>query len=70
MFVLIEFKEVDGGGVAVVSEAWLTPRKREVFWPPVKDQKQFNKLLNTKDLDISKWKLFQIERCLYETGMR
>jgi len=66
-YVLIEFD--DGGGVAVVRKTWITPRKREVFWPPMKDPKTFNKVLeNTLHPDTEKWKLYSILRCLYETG--
>lgn len=66
-FVLVEFD--DGGGVAVVRKTWLTPRKREVFWPPMKDQRTFDKtLINTEHADIEKWKLYPVVRCLYETG--
>ncbi|EFN62596.1 hypothetical protein EAG_06404, partial [Camponotus floridanus] len=60
-YVLIEFD--DGGGVAVVRKTWITPRKREVFWPPMKDQKTFNKVLeNTLYPDTEKWKLYSIVR--------
>lgn len=38
-YVVIEFS--DGGGVAVVRNIWLTPRKKEVFWPPIKNQRTF-----------------------------
>jgi len=65
-FVIIEFD--DGGGVAIVRSTWLTPRKREVFWPPTKDQKTFNKILeNIAHADTEKWKLYPILRCLFET---
>lgn len=66
-YVLIEFE--DGGGVAIIRKTWLTPRKKEVFWPPLKDQKTFDKILeNTKYPDTEKWKLYPILKCLYETG--
>lgn len=66
-YVLIEFE--DGGGVAVVRKTWITPRKKEVFWPPLKDQKTFDKILETtKYPDTEKWKVYSILKCLYETG--
>lgn len=66
-YVVIEFS--DGGGVAVVRNIWLTPRKKEVFWPPMKDQRTFDKILEkTVHADTEKWKLYPIQRCLFETG--
>lgn len=46
MFNLIEFE--DNGGLAVVCDHWLTPRKKEVFWPPVKEQRLYNKIVKEK----------------------
>jgi len=64
-YVLIEFD--DGGGVAVVRKTWITPRKKEVFWLPMKDQKTFYKVLeSTLYPDTEKWKLYSILRCLYD----
>lgn len=31
--------------VSVINAAWLTPFKKEAYWPPCKDQKLFQKLL-------------------------
>lgn len=36
-YVVVEFDEKHGGGVAAVNSAWLTPFKKEVFWPPYED---------------------------------
>ncbi|RLU23883.1 hypothetical protein DMN91_004091 [Ooceraea biroi] len=41
-FTGIEFTDDSGGGVALVSSQWLTPRKQEVFWPPYKFQSQYD----------------------------
>ncbi|XP_067208313.1 uncharacterized protein [Linepithema humile] len=66
-YVLIEFDD-GGGSVAVVRSTWLTPRKREVFWPPVKDQKTFNKILESVvHAHTATWKLYPVQRCLFET---
>lgn len=45
MFTLIQFDDNDGANLAVVSTNWLTPRKKEVFWPPYKNNTSFNKAL-------------------------
>lgn len=70
MFSVVEFKECDGGGVALINSQWLTPRKKEVFWPPVKDTNKFNKLLKEKEqsIDTEKWSIYEVQRVFYETG--
>lgn len=70
MYTIVEFKESDGGGIAIVNNSWLTPRKRRVFWPPTKEQKHFDKLVqSSEEIDEKIWKLYHIERCHYETGI-
>lgn len=69
MFAVVEFSE-DEGGLAVVKSSWLTPRKKNVFWPPIKDTKQFKKtLLCNKDPSKDSWLLYGISRIFYESGM-
>lgn len=71
MYSVIEFDESKegNGGLAIINTQWLTPRKHEVLWPPIKDQKQFNKLLSSNaEADATKWKLYSIRRCFYATG--
>jgi len=67
-FVGIEFGSC-GGGVALVHSSWLTPRKQEVFWPPFKQQSQFNKAL-TKGTspEESTWQLYPVKRSFFEIG--
>lgn len=68
MFAVVEFSE-DEGGLAVVKSSWLTPRKRNVFWPLIKDTKQFNKiLLSREDTSKESWLLYGIARIFYESG--
>ncbi|CAG9762341.1 unnamed protein product [Ceutorhynchus assimilis] len=69
MFAVIEFKEADGGGLSLVNSQWLTPRKQEVFWPPIKNSSNFSKVLRRveQDIDPDKWKLFGVEKVFYET---
>lgn len=70
MFAIVEFIDQEGGGLSIVSKEWVTPRKKEVFWPPVKDQQTFNKLLKRPDqcVNADTWKLYKIKRLFYETG--
>ncbi|KAF5277456.1 hypothetical protein FQR65_LT15986 [Abscondita terminalis] len=64
MYSLIEFK--DDEGLSIVNSGWLTPRKREVFWPPVKDQSAFNKVVRKSEVDSETWKLYSINKVYYE----
>lgn len=68
VFVGIEFCEADGGGIALIHEKWLTPRKREVWWPPVKQQDQFSKALKKGESPASNWKIFSVSRTFFEEG--
>lgn len=66
-YIGVQFEEE--GSLALVNELWITPRKREVFWPPVKNQIQFDKLLkNSARPDEDTWKLYKISRCIFECG--
>lgn len=70
MFSVIQFDESDGGSVSIVHSKWLTPRRREVHWPPIKDGKAYNRLL-TQNVDNSpddNWKLYGVKRIFAETG--
>ncbi|KMQ91808.1 hypothetical protein RF55_8283 [Lasius niger] len=68
-FTGIEFTDDSGGGIALVSSQWLTPRKQEVFWPPYKFQFQYDKAIKkgvVPEQDGS-WKIYKIKRCFFET---
>ncbi|KYQ53447.1 hypothetical protein ALC60_00009 [Trachymyrmex zeteki] len=69
MFTVIQFDEISGASLAVVSTKWLTPRKKEVFWPPYKNVTTFNKALKKhEDVNEEKWTLYKVQRIFYETG--
>lgn len=71
MFSVIEFKEASGGGLSIINTKWLTPRKQEVHWPPIKDSFAFSKVVRKVEQDIDqKWKLYQVEKIYYTTGIR
>ncbi|VEN53678.1 unnamed protein product [Callosobruchus maculatus] len=64
-YLLVEF---DDGGIAVVAKSKLMPRKKQVFWPPVKQQTNFDRYV--KDLieaDTGNWRPFVIKRLFHET---
>lgn len=69
MFSVVEFNEQFGGGLAVVHCKWFTPLKREVFWPPYKDNKSYRKALKQGEEISDTWSLFPITKCYYTTGM-
>lgn len=66
MYSVVEF--TTDGSVSVVRTEWISPKKREVFWPPEKDPTKFEKLL-TKGKEItSDWKLYDIAQEFFDTG--
>lgn len=68
-FTGVEFSAESGGGVALVCSHWLTPRKKECFWPPVKTNLHYDKCL-TKCATPNEnyWKLYSVSRCFFETS--
>ncbi|KAJ8934549.1 hypothetical protein NQ318_004979 [Aromia moschata] len=67
-FVLIEFSASEGGGISIVHNEWMSPRKTEVYWPPYKEQSQFNRALKRGEkVNTETWKLFKIARCFYSS---
>lgn len=49
-------------------KSWFTPLKREVWWPPYKQQSSFNKAVQKGEIpDENSWKLYSVHRlCFYE----
>lgn len=66
MYSLVQFKDIDGGTLSIVNTEWLTPRKCEVYWPPVKGTKAFERLLTCSPNE--KWPLYGVQRVFCETG--
>lgn len=65
----MQFDELSGGNLAVISNNWLTPRKKEVFWPLYKNVAAFNKALKKhEDVDEDTWTLYNVHRLFYETS--
>ncbi|CAG9840758.1 unnamed protein product [Diabrotica balteata] len=57
-----EFDEKEGGSVAVVHQNWLTPRKKEVYWPPYKTQALYDKAVKKGDSCTEDWQIFRVKR--------
>ncbi|CAH0547151.1 unnamed protein product [Brassicogethes aeneus] len=63
----IQFEEQDGpGSIALIINNWLTPRKKEVFWPPYKTQFTFNRALEKKESAQKNWTLYKVSRIFFE----
>lgn len=71
-FVGIEFAAEDsteeGGAVSLVHSSWLTPRKQEVWWPPVKHQDLFQKTLRKGTVPQNTWDIHKVKRCFFAEG--
>lgn len=63
-FLGIQFSDDDS--IAIVSKAWLTPRKQEVLWPPIKKNKEILMLLQSNSEPSADWPVFGIKRCFFE----
>ncbi|KAL4718597.1 hypothetical protein ACJJTC_012099 [Scirpophaga incertulas] len=68
MYSVVQFSESEGGTISVILNKWLTPKKTEVHWPPNKDAKSFNKLLQHCSSPNERWSLYGINRVFYETN--
>ncbi|CAG9769996.1 unnamed protein product [Ceutorhynchus assimilis] len=66
MFVGIQFTEADGGTISLVHEKWLTPRKKEVWWPPHKQHEVFVKSLRKGETPNEQWSLFKVEKSFFQ----
>lgn len=67
-FVGVQFDEPDDKSIALVSNSWITPRKKEVYWPPCKYKHQFDRKLCDHLEPDETWKLYKISRCFFEDG--
>jgi len=73
-FVGIEFATDDSaeqvsGAIALIHYTWLTPKKKEVWWPPYKTSVRFKKaLLIGEEPKEDTWTLCQVERIFFSYG--
>lgn len=70
-FVGVEFaSDYIEASIALVHRSWLTPRKKEVWWPPYKTGAQFKKALLLEEKPKSEtWKLYGIKQIFFSCGM-
>ncbi|KAK4880406.1 hypothetical protein RN001_008552 [Aquatica leii] len=67
MFVGVEFHDDEGGGLALINEKWLTPRKNQTWWPPHKHSDKLNKSLRKGDTpQTDTWKLYKLKRSFFK----
>ncbi|XP_063216728.1 uncharacterized protein LOC134527735 isoform X1 [Bacillus rossius redtenbacheri] len=67
MYQVVEFDTDSGGGVGIIHSKWLTPRKKECFWPPFKHSQQYNKCLSDGQHPCGKWRICALKRKFYIT---
>lgn len=69
-FVRVQFDEGAGSGIALVAKSWLTPGKRQVFWPPYKNHTQYNRALKSDEIPqvAHTWQLYSYRKCYFECG--
>jgi hypothetical protein len=67
-YCIVQFAASEGGNVAIVVNKWLTPKKTEIFWPPTKDPKVYDKLLQRCSSPNERWSMYGVDRLFYETG--
>lgn len=62
MFMVVEFEEAVGGGIAIVRSSWLDPRKKQVFWPPHKQSCQFTRARGSC-IKLKEFSMKQVSKC-------
>ncbi|XP_025162047.1 uncharacterized protein LOC109503742 isoform X3 [Harpegnathos saltator] len=72
-FVGVEFANEDSANnnteVAIVNVRRFTPNKTNVFWPPVKSQDRYEKLLKQGATPTNEWSLCQVTKTYFETDI-
>ncbi|KAK4887247.1 hypothetical protein RN001_003518 [Aquatica leii] len=65
MFQVVEFED---SSIAIIRTDWLTPRKKQTFWPPYKKTADYEKCLTTKEsCVIASWDTYVIKKKYYMT---
>jgi hypothetical protein len=73
-FVVVEFannltNDDEDNEVGIVSNKWFTdPTRKEIYWPPVKSQDKYEKLLKRMELPTNEWMVCPVKKLFYETG--
>lgn len=64
----IEFLNSSGDydEIAIIHKKWLTPRKKEVLWPPYKITSRFNKALSLgEEPNKDSWQVYDVKRIFF-----
>lgn len=68
-YMLVQFDD-EGVLLAVIHNNWLTPRKKEVYWPQYKNQSQYNKaVIRGEAANPENWQRYNIKRVFKAFGM-
>ncbi|KAI4455712.1 hypothetical protein MML48_9g00016783 [Holotrichia oblita] len=63
----VSFNDDDENAIAIINAKWLTPLKREAFWPPYKYQNQYEKAIkNSEEPKEGVWTLYKIKKIYFE----
>uniref|UniRef100_A0A1Y1NDB3 DUF4806 domain-containing protein n=1 Tax=Photinus pyralis TaxID=7054 RepID=A0A1Y1NDB3_PHOPY len=65
-YVIVEFGD-ENGRIGAVHKSWLTPLKKQAYWPPYKEQEKFDKALRCGENVQSSWTLWSVDRIFYQT---
>ncbi|KAJ8914874.1 hypothetical protein NQ315_014887 [Exocentrus adspersus] len=61
---IVEFENAE---VVVILESWLTPNRKQAYWPPPTDCLSYTRMLRKcQDADDT-WETYPIARIFYET---
>lgn len=66
---VVEFDPDGGGGIGIVRDTWLTPRKKESFWPPYKMYSKYNRCLTDNIQPGEDWMVYKLKRIFTSTGL-
>jgi len=71
-FLVVEFDNNstnDENEVGIVSSKWFTDHTRkEVYWPPVKTQEKYEKVLKRMEMPTNEWMLCSVKKIFFGTG--
>lgn len=72
VFVVVEFDNNstnDKNEIEIVSSKWFTDHiRKEVYWPPVKTQEKYEKVLKRMEMPTNEWMLYSVKKIFFETG--
>lgn len=63
----VPFSKIDGGGLAMIHQNWLKSRKSEVFWPPYKNETNYNRALKRGEEAGQDWVKYKLTNIFYSS---